>query len=317
VSSSPEEEIRELVALATLGEGVLRDKDEHRILKVALARGVPPQVAKATIDAALAAAGARRPEKSVDLTSSDSATMRALEKKTEDPDEMLTSDAIKKAIQRKLDKPPSSTSNALPLPETTPLPALAKSEPPEEEVAEEVAVLAEIVAPPAPEKPLGICAGCLAEVFSHDVAAGRAQREPDGRLHCRNCLSRLEAGLLCDVCYRPIDRTLLADGRAVAKGDRAYHAACVAPPPEPPAPPPTPVAAASHGVILGPSASEISSPPSSSAIQQPKTTSSLGAKCAGCYVTLTRVAFDQGRARRIEGVAYCDACAQRASRGRG
>ncbi|MBI3725115.1 hypothetical protein HY251_14350 [bacterium] len=58
--TSPGREIGELVALATVGDGTLREADEHRIVKVAAKHGLTPTETRVAVEAALGALGARR-----------------------------------------------------------------------------------------------------------------------------------------------------------------------------------------------------------------------------------------------------------------
>jgi hypothetical protein len=57
---SPRDEVRELVEIALLGEGVLQDAEEHRIVKLAVERGLTPLEAQRVIDATLDTRSGRR-----------------------------------------------------------------------------------------------------------------------------------------------------------------------------------------------------------------------------------------------------------------
>jgi hypothetical protein len=285
VSGSIEDELRELVALATLGEGVLREKDEHRLVKVALARGLSLVEARRAIEVAVAAVGARRapPESGSERSSSGASGPAARPKDAGDAS--ATEGAIRRATRRlRIDpRPPAEDEEAIVAEIVDPAPDL-------------------VPAPDADASASGVCAGCLASVAAHDLASGRAERAPDGRVHCRACVSKLRSGLLCGKCYQPLERAELASGRARAAGDRAFHVACM-PPPPPRAVEPAPSSGATPLLV-----SEVAKP-----LAGP--TPPPAAKCHGCHVILTRLHFAEGRARRVDGVAYCAACAQRAGRG--
>ncbi len=225
--SSSEEEVRELVSLATLGEGILREADEHRILKVLLVAGFSPLEARERIDGALAATGARRAQDALPapppqreggaggargapeaapppVTGTDQALEKAITR------------SFKRRTRRSLGEAVGSGSR----------PGAVRSGPPGPERAKEPLLPEKVARPPEEEKPLGVCSVCLAAISHEDARAGRAEVLASGERHCRACLSKLRAGLLCKVCYKRVDRAELSDGRAQLHGDRAVHITC-------------------------------------------------------------------------------------------
>ncbi len=211
--SSTDDEVRELVSIATLGEGILRDPDEHRIMKVLLTAGFSPREAREKVDAALRALGVERAVKAAPPVASASSPA------PDDPTPAApvapgapkaTPEAIKKTITRSFQRPTRRKD---------------VREPSDE------AVLAELVAPGPDDTTRwsGVCSSCLIEISNEDVRSGRAEVSPGGKRHCRACLSKLRAGLLCKVCYKPIERAALLEGRAQLHADRAVHVSCLAP----------------------------------------------------------------------------------------
>jgi hypothetical protein len=117
--------------------------------------------------------------------------------------------------------------------------------PPPEEEEEVVAELVEEAPPqPAPRfqpstpgtggwgkaavvRVTGVCSSCLSEVFDADVAARRAERLDDGRLHCPACFNRLVAGLNCGACYQRITRSDMKSGRLRTIAGRVFHGHCI------------------------------------------------------------------------------------------
>lgn len=78
---------------------------------------------------------------------------------------------------------------------------------------------------------VGVCAGCLEKVTRQHLELGRAERLPDGRLHCPACTNQLVAGLLCGLCYQRITREQQRGGALVITGaQRVVHGACARPP---------------------------------------------------------------------------------------
>ncbi|HZV02129.1 MAG TPA: hypothetical protein VFF73_35800 [Planctomycetota bacterium] len=198
MSDAPDE-VQELVSIATLGEGLLREPDEHRILKVLLTAGFSPLEARERIDAALAALGARRAAPT-DAPPVDTSGGRSQMGATPSALARAITRSFKRKERRKVSQPSSDE-----------------------------AVLAELVspAPIGPEEPPGVCSACLAAIPGDDVRAGRAEVYDNGSRHCRACLSKLRAGLICKVCYKPINRAELLDGRSQLHGDRAVHVPCL------------------------------------------------------------------------------------------
>jgi hypothetical protein len=303
--------VHELVAIATIGDGILREADEHRILKVALAGGLAPGVACAQIEDALRALGAKRAESAPPSATPPPAPDQAPGPGSAAPGTDVppppgaTEDAVQKAISRKLGKRPGSASHeAVPAAPAPPVAHAARA--PDPPSSGEIVVAELFLAspdslplPPAPtsELTLGVCSACLAPVSLADVRAGRA--EDDGATkHCRACLSKLRAGLLCIACYRAIDRTELLDGRAVLEGDRAIHQVCLTI-----ATKPTERSLARAVIEDGetlPLAGRLAAGPR---------------KCAGCHVILPRSHFAAKRAFDVDGVFYCAGCAARTGRG--
>src|SRR5579872_7147484 len=141
-----EDEVRELVSIATLGEGLLRETDEHRILKVLLTAGFSPLEARERIDAALASLGARRAAPS-DAPPADTSGGRSQMGATPSALARAITRSFKRKEKRRVPEPSS-----------------------------EEAVLAELVPPPTvPEEPPGVCSACLAAIPAEDVRAGRAE----------------------------------------------------------------------------------------------------------------------------------------------
>jgi len=201
---SSEDEVRELVSMATIGEGVLREADEHRILKVLLTAGFSALEAREKIDGALAALGARRATPAESLAPPPEASVS----RSQIP---ATPSALARAITRSFQRRSAKKTERSPRHES------------------EEAVLAELVSPARsePEPPQGVCSSCLASIPAEDVRAGRAEVQEGGARHCRACLSQLRAGLICKVCYKAIQRAELLDGRSQLHGDRAVHLPCL------------------------------------------------------------------------------------------
>ncbi len=199
--STSDDDVKELVSLATIGEGLLRDEEEHRIMKVLLTAGFGAAEAKAKIDAALTALGVTRPG----AAGIDAPT--AIIKVPESRGASASLEDVTRAVKRSFTKKPTRRS----------------LDPPSS-----VEVVAELVASShETTKWSGVCSACLGIIEYEDVRSGRAEIQIDGKRHCRVCLSKLRAGLLCKSCYKPIERAELLDGRAQLHADRAVHAVCI------------------------------------------------------------------------------------------
>lgn len=72
-----------------------------------------------------------------------------------------------------------------------------------------------------------MCTGCLTPVTDAELAAGKAERFPDGRIHCPSCTNRLVAGLICARCYSRITRSDMKGRDLVIEGGRVSHGRCV------------------------------------------------------------------------------------------
>jgi len=74
---------------------------------------------------------------------------------------------------------------------------------------------------------VGVCTGCLTPVTDAELTTGKAERFPDGRMHCPSCTNRLVAGLICARCYSRITRTDMKGRDLVIEGGRVSHGRCV------------------------------------------------------------------------------------------
>jgi hypothetical protein len=333
------EQVSELVGIATLAEGVLAESEEHRIVKIAIAGGLTPIEAREAIDAALAARSARRAVRPPDPPIPEPPPPPP-EPSLEESEWRLLEDPVARVIARRMGKKKdhwsSATRGAKPPEREKAEPAKAAELAKAAEVAkaaeaakaaepakpaepdEEEPIVAELAPEPAPAAPpaASVCTACLANVPEDEIARNVAERLSDGRVHCRRCLSKLMAGNMCSECYRPVARTELKSGSALARGGRAIHRACAPPEPLPAAltVAPDDDDAPGRGTLL-PLPGGILGSSSTHAALGGKSPEKLGAKCAGCYVALPTVWFKEGRAVAVKGETYCAACAKRFDRG--
>jgi hypothetical protein len=75
--------------------------------------------------------------------------------------------------------------------------------------------------------PAGPCANCLAVVSEEEIQGKRAERLPDGRIHCADCTRELKAGRLCLACYQAVTVEDRKAGRVSVRGGRVFHASCL------------------------------------------------------------------------------------------
>ena len=73
---------------------------------------------------------------------------------------------------------------------------------------------------------VGVCSACLKPVQDVELKRKKAERLPDGRLHCTGCTTRLVAGLICASCYKRITRKEMKAGQLVVAAGRVRHQRC-------------------------------------------------------------------------------------------
>lgn len=74
---------------------------------------------------------------------------------------------------------------------------------------------------------VGVCTGCLTPVTDQEILTKRAERYPDGRVHCPACTNRLVAGLICARCYGRITRMDQKQKQTVIEATRVSHRRCL------------------------------------------------------------------------------------------
>lgn len=228
-----------------LADGTLRPAEEQRIQVLAADVGLFPAEAEAIVADELRARGARRAPQS-DLGAVP-APPRAPSSPAS-PARSASSSDIQRAIARSITPAPPPPARP-PTPRPAPRRPAAPPPPPPRPVQveeEEEEVVAELVeeAPPAARfrsdsrgqggwgkaavtRVVGVCSSCLTEVQDQEVAAGRAEKLDDGRLHCPACFNRLVAGLICCACYQRITRSEMKAGKVRMLQGRAGHTYCI------------------------------------------------------------------------------------------
>lgn len=244
-----------------LADGLLTQVEEERIRAVAADVGLLPGETDAILSEELPARGARREEAAAAPVAEERPARAASSLEIQRVVERRLRPGTGATARPSRRPPPPTRSRPARRPRAPAEPA-PRPEPVEHE--DEEVVTAELVAPgpsevelpraepvtPAPDwgrvarsaqqtgwgrasadARIGVCAGCLEQVTQQHLDLGRAERLPDGRLHCPACTNQLVAGLLCGLCYQRITREDMRGGALVITGaQRVVHGACARPP---------------------------------------------------------------------------------------